>query len=269
MTSVVAVGAHPDDESLIAGGTLVLAARAGAEIGTVSLTRGEQGPIADPGPATQVSLGEVREAELRAAGEALGALFTVCLRHPDGELPWVDHDRAADELAALLAPHRPDAVLTFGPDGLYGHPDHVATRKIAGMAVDRLEAGGKSRVCLYESVWPPELVPELVAAAREGGLATDLWGLEPAAFGSPDAVATLVVDVRSTLDRKLAALRAHRSQLGPDHLLAALPEELAERFLQHELWRLARPPRSDGGALAPLLGGRASIAADPPRGGRG
>jgi len=263
MTAVVAVVAHPDDESLIAGGTLALAARAGTVVGAVSLTRGEQGPIAAPELATRETLGDVRQAELHAAGEALGASFTACLRHPDGELEWVDHERAADELAALLGPREPAAVLTFGSDGLYGHPDHVATREITGMALDRLETGSANQVCLYESVWPQGLVTGLVAAARESGLATDLWGLEPAAFGSREAVATLVVDTRSTLDRKLRALRAHRSQLGSAHLLRALPDDLAERFLRRELWRLARPSRSDGGALAALLGEWASVAAAP------
>jgi len=266
MTAVVAVGAHPDDESLIAGGTLALAARAGAEIGAVSLTRGEQGPIADPELATQCTLGEAREAELGAAGEALGTSWTACLHHPDGELSWADHHHAADELAALLEPHRPDIVLTFGRDGLYGHPDHIATWRIVGMALDRLESRMTRSACLYETVWPSGLVSALVAAAQERGLPAGLWGLDPAAFGSPDAVATLVVDVRSTLDRKLIALRAHRTQLDCDHLLAALPKNLAERFLHQELWRLARPPRSDGGALAPLLGEWVSIAADPPGG---
>ena len=263
MTTVVAVVAHPDDESLIAGGTLALAVRAGAEIGAISLTRGEQGPIAAPELASQETLGDVREAELRAAGKALGASFTACLRHPDGELAWVDHERAADELAALLAPHEPAAVLTFGSDGLYGHPDHVATRQITGMALDRLEAASGSHACLYESVWPPGLVTALVAAARESGLATGLWGLEPATFGSADVAATLVIDARSALDSKLRALRAHRSQLGSDHLLAALPDDLAARFLRRELWRLARPSRTDGGALVPLLGEWASGAAAP------
>jgi LmbE family N-acetylglucosaminyl deacetylase len=263
MTAVVAVVAHPDDESLIAGGTLALAARAGAVVGVVSLTRGEQGPIAAPELATPETLGDVREAELRAAGEVLGASFTGCLRHPDGELEWSDHERVADELATLMAPHEPAAVLTFGADGLYGHSDHVATRQITGLALDRLEAAGASEVCLYESVWPPDLVTGLVEAARQSGLATDLWGLEPATFGSPGAVATLVVDARSVLDHKLRALRAHRSQLDSDHLLAALSDDLAARFLRRERWRLARPSRGDGGPLVALLGEWASVAAAP------
>jgi LmbE family N-acetylglucosaminyl deacetylase len=76
---------------------------------------------------------------------------------------------------------------------------------------------------------------ELAAAARERGLPTGLWGLEPEDFGwGRDA--TLVLDVRPVLARKLAALRAHRTQVGADHLLAALPDDLAELHLGHEGW---------------------------------
>jgi LmbE family N-acetylglucosaminyl deacetylase len=242
--SVVVVVAHPDDESLIAGGTLALLADAGAATGVVSLTRGEQGPIADDMPGARGKLGEVRELELRGAARELGVAWTACLRHPDGELPWIDHQAAADELAALLVPHAPSVVLTFGPDGLYWHPDHAAAREIALLAIARLH----KHVDLYEAAWPFGVIPQLVAAAAARGLPVGLWGLEPEAFGS-ERVPTVVVDVRGALVRKLAALRAHRSQIGADHLFAALPIDIAERFLALEPW--AGP---DGGALEELIG---------------
>jgi LmbE family N-acetylglucosaminyl deacetylase len=229
--AVVAVVAHPDDESLIAGGTLALAAQAGADTGVVSLTRGEHGPISDPALATQSSLGDVREAELRAAGHALGVDWTACLREPDGELPWVDQRATADALAELLAPAPPAIVLTFGDDGVYGHPDHAAARDIAVLALERLG----SPYALYEAAWPAGAMTALAAAARERGLPTGLWGLEPEDFGW-GREATLVLDVRPVLARKLAALRAHRTQVGADHLLAALPDDLAELHLGHEGW---------------------------------
>jgi N-acetyl-1-D-myo-inositol-2-amino-2-deoxy-alpha-D-glucopyranoside deacetylase len=244
----VAVVAHPDDESLIAGGTLALAAAAGADVGVVSLTRGESGPGGEG-----ESLGEIRERELEAAGRALGAQWTKCLHHPDGELEWSDHDAIARELADLLRARRPHALLTFGPDGLYWHPDHIATCAIAGAAADLLDADGAAPpVWLYESAWPPDLAGDLVAAARARGLATGLWGIEPAAFGSTAGGPAVVVDVRSALAAKLAALRAHRTQIGPDHLLAALPDDLADRFLGEERWRVVRPAGSEGGPLARL-----------------
>jgi N-acetyl-1-D-myo-inositol-2-amino-2-deoxy-alpha-D-glucopyranoside deacetylase len=241
--SIVAVVAHPDDESLIAGGTLALAAGAGTATGVVSLTRGERGPISEHTPATSANLGEVREAELQAAARELGVGWAQCLGHPDGELPWVDHDAAADQLAALLAPHAPVVVLTFGADGLYWHPDHAAAREIALLAIRRLG----EPVDLYEAAWPSGLVAQLVGAAAERGLPVGLWGLEPEAFGS-DRTPTVVIDVRPALARKLAALRAHRTQIGADHLFAALPDDLAERFLAFEPW--AGP---ENGALEELI----------------
>jgi LmbE family N-acetylglucosaminyl deacetylase len=241
----VAVVAHPDDESLIAGGTLAMAARAGLSTGVVSMTRGEGGPISDPALASPETLAGVREAELESAARALGLDWASCLTYPDGELPWVDHEAAAAELAALLAGRVPDVVLTFGEDGLYGHPDHTAAAEIAARAIGQLGAP----VDIYEAAWPSGLVSELAAAAAQRGLPHELWGLEPEAFGS-DRMPNVTVDVRAVLAQKLLALRAHRTQLGTDHLLTALPFDLAERFLGFEPWV---GPRE--GKLEELLGG--------------
>lgn len=250
--TIVAVVAHPDDESLIAGGTLALAADAGADTGVVSLTRGEHGPVAGVTPGGGVSLGALREGELEAAAAKLGARWTVCLRCPDGELEWSDHHAVAAELVEILAERDRTSMLTFGEDGLYWHPDHVATRAIAGIAADRLEEELSRPVWLYEAVWPPNLVTDLVAAARERGLPSDLWGLAPESFGSSEAGSTVRVDARPVLSRKLAAIRAHRTQLGPEHLLTALPEDLAEQFLGEERWRVARPVGAGNGPLGRL-----------------
>ena len=248
---MVAVVAHPDDESLIAGGTLALAATASVETGVVSLTRGEYGALGVPLREGE-SLGSVRERELRSAAGTLGCRWTACLRHPDSGLVHSDQSAVARELAELLATHRTTSVLTFGQDGLYGHPDHIAVRAIAGVAVDLLEEGGDAPVWLYEAVWDPGLVARTVAAAHERGLPTDMWGLEPEAFGSSTEGAAVVVDVRSVLDRKLAALRSHRTQLAPGHLLAALPDDLAQLFLGEESWRVARPLGAGDGPLGSL-----------------
>lgn len=256
--TVVAVVAHPDDESLIAGGTLALAAAVGAHTGIVSLTRGEHGPSADSSVGEGESLGAARERELQAAGRTLGAEWTACMRHPDGELCWGDHHAIAQELVTLLAERCPTAVLTFGEDGLYCHPDHIAARGIAGIAIDLLEGEG-APVCLYEAAWPPDLVAGLVAAARERALPTDLWGIEPEAFGSAAHDPVVVVDVRPALQLKLAALRAHRTQLAPDHLLSALPDDLAERFLGHERWRVVRPLRDGAGPIGRIVPANARL----------
>lgn len=242
-TAIVAVVAHPDDESLIAGGTLALAARAGVRTGVVALTRGENGPISDPSRYCTEPLGRLREAELDRAARALGLDWAICLSYPDGELPWVDHAAVAAELVAVLGEPPPDAVLTFGEDGLYGHPDHIATAEIVARALGQLDGPAER----YEAAWPTGLIAELAGVAAERGLPDGLWGLEPEAFGG-DRAPSVAVDVRTVLTQKLAALRAHRTQLGPDHLLTALPLDLAERFLGTEPW--AGPP---GGRLEELL----------------
>jgi len=257
--TIVAVVAHPDDESLIAGGTLALAAAAGADTGVVSLTRGENGPAAGTGGADGASLSDVREREFAAAARTLGTRFAVCLRHPDGDLEWADHRAIARELVDLLAPSRPTAVLTFGEDGLYWHHDHIATRGVVGMAVELLERdAGAPRVWIYEAAWREEVVTGLVEAARARGLPSDLWGIAPEAFGSSGEGAVVAVDVEDVVGRKLAALRAHRSQLGPDHLLSVLPDDLARRFLGEEEWRVARRAGRGHGPIGRLRGARRS-----------
>lgn len=240
MSGVVAVVAHPDDESLIAGGTLALAAAAGVPTGVISLTRGELGPISDPALATRETLADVRRAELVRAGTALGVDWTTCLELPDGELQWCDEEATVVALVERLAGVLPSVVLTFGADGLYHHPDHVAAGRLAAAAVARVGSG-----IVLEACWPADLVGRLVAAARARDLPTDLWGLEPEAFGSEGPPPDVVVDGTRVLERKLAAIRAHRTQVAPDHLLHALPGDLAREYLAAEPWRL-RPPSPRG-----------------------
>src|ERR1700709_332455 len=98
---ILGVFAHPDDETLCAGGTLAKYADAGAEVYVVSLTKGEAGQIRDAGAATRATLRGVREKEFHAAGNALGVTETRCLDYPDGGLPGVD-SRILLELASGL-----------------------------------------------------------------------------------------------------------------------------------------------------------------------
>jgi LmbE family N-acetylglucosaminyl deacetylase len=118
--------AHPDDETICAGGTFAKYASTGAEIHVVSFTKGGAGQIRDAGAATRATLTAVREKELDAAGRELGLTRTRCLDYPDGALPDID-DQALVTLAVdLLGAVDPDVVITFGPDGFSGHPDHIA-----------------------------------------------------------------------------------------------------------------------------------------------
>src|SRR3954453_4677097 len=123
---LLGIFAHPDDETLCAGGTLAKYADAGAQVHVISLTKGETGQIRDAGVATRASLRAVREKELAAAGNELGLTETRCLDYPDGGLTDIDSRTLGGLASELIRDINPDVVITFGPDGFSGHPDHVA-----------------------------------------------------------------------------------------------------------------------------------------------
>ncbi len=123
---VLGIFAHPDDETICAGGTLAKYASTGADIRVVSLTKGEAGQIRDANAATRGTLRAVREKELAAAGMELGLTETRCLDHPDGGLAHIDGHSLVRLAAELISEFDPDVVITFGSDGFSGHPDHIA-----------------------------------------------------------------------------------------------------------------------------------------------
>jgi LmbE family N-acetylglucosaminyl deacetylase len=123
---ILGVFAHPDDETLCAGGTLAKYASAGAEVCVVSLTKGEAGQIRDAGAATRATLRAVREKEFHAAGDALGLTETRCFDYPDGGLSTIDNQLLLRLASELITEIDPDVVVTFGPDGFSGHTDHIA-----------------------------------------------------------------------------------------------------------------------------------------------
>jgi LmbE family N-acetylglucosaminyl deacetylase len=128
---ILGIFAHPDDETLGAGATLAKYASAGADVRVVSLTKGGAGQIRDANVATRATLTSVRERELEAAGKELGLTETRCLDYLDGGLSAVDPEVLVELAAELIAELAPDVVITFGEDGLSGHPDHV----VVGAAV--------------------------------------------------------------------------------------------------------------------------------------
>jgi LmbE family N-acetylglucosaminyl deacetylase len=242
---VLAVFAHPDDESLLAGGVLAACAAAGLRVAIVSMTRGERGPTETAGG--DRPLGEIRAGELRAAARALGASAAECLDYPDGELPDVDEEGASHALATVLERERPKAVLSFSEEGMYWHPDHLAVSRFLIAAVELLGKNAEP-IWVYGATWPEGHAGRLVSLARDRGLAADLWGIAPDAFGAPADSITTALDVRPFLPEKLAALHCYASQIGPSHLLSALPDDLAEQFLGREYFvrlRSGQPSRPD------------------------
>src|SRR5215212_8093414 len=119
--------AHPDDESLATGGILAKYAAAGVQTYLVMATRGERGwrGAAADNPGLQ-ALGHLRQRELAAATRILGVQETHYLDYTDGDLDRVDYTKATAKIVTLLRRIRPQVVVTFDANGMYGHPDHIA-----------------------------------------------------------------------------------------------------------------------------------------------
>ena len=195
---LLGVFAHPDDEVFCAGGTMARAAEAGAEVMIVSATRGERGQIRDPAAATRRTLGAARESELRAAAAELGVQRVQLLDYPDGALR---HHRSSlgAEIAGLMRRFDPDVVITFGPDGGYGHPDHVAISELTSQAFRVQVRGHDQGQRLYHAVFPPRrtcMAEELARwIAESGQRVTDRAALQAIAlFAGESATMRLVRD---------------------------------------------------------------------------
>ena len=139
---LLGVFAHPDDEVFCAGGTLAKYVSHGSEAMVVSATHGEAGQIRDAAAATRHTLGPVRERELRQACSILGVQHTLCLDYSDGELTEVDRVALSDDIFRIVRDFRPDVVITFGPEGAYGHPDHIAISDATTEAFRRAHSNG-------------------------------------------------------------------------------------------------------------------------------
>ena len=151
---LLGVFAHPDDEVFCAGGTMARAAEAGAEVMIVSATRGERGQIRDPAAATRRTLGAIRERELRAAAAELGVQRVQLLDYADGTL---QHHRSSlgPAITGVMRRFDPDTVITFGADGGYGHPDHIAISGLTTAAFRALARDRNQGQRLYHAVFPP------------------------------------------------------------------------------------------------------------------
>ncbi|MBI4262887.1 MAG: PIG-L family deacetylase [Acidobacteria bacterium] len=245
--SLLAVFAHPDDESLACGGLLAWCAALGARVSLLCATRGESGsshvgrgstPRQAGGKGPPDDVGVIRARELEAAAAVLGIRTVLLLDYQDGMLPWVDAAALDADIRGAIARLRPDVVVTFGEDGLYWHPDHVAVHERTTAVVAAL---AEEAPALFYVTMPPgqmRAVVDAVAARRQGPSRTVVLGVDADAFGADAAAPTLVVDAGRFAPRKLAALRCHRSQLDGDPL-DRLSDEDAVRLLGAEHFRRA------------------------------
>jgi len=250
--TVLAVFAHPDDESLACGGTLARLADAGARVVLICGSRGESGSVSDPSLVASEDLGAVRTRELTDAARVLGITDLIVLAHPDGDLRWDDVPEFHQEIVNTIASYKPDAVITFAEDGLYWHLDHIGVHERTSTAV---RSFGTDAPPLYYVTMPKGIMRAVVEAAHAKGGAlpnSTFWGIEPDAFGDHAVPATFAIDVREWIPRKLEALRCHRTQMGLTNPMAWIDEEDARQWLGVEYFRRSPLESVDGSALEQL-----------------
>jgi LmbE family N-acetylglucosaminyl deacetylase len=250
--TVLAVFAHPDDESLACGGTLARLADAGVRVVLLCASRGELGSISDPTLVPDGQLGAVRTGELRDAAATLGIAEVIVMDHPDGDLRWDDVPELHAEIVAAIDRYHPDAVITFAEDGLYWHLDHIGVHERTFTAVQSL---GVAAPPLYYVTMPHDAMLEVLEAAHaKGGAPPDssFWGIAAGVFGQAAGPPSFVIDVRAWIPRKLAALRCHRTQIGPHNPIAWIDEEEARHSLGIEHFRRAQLASFNGGMLEQL-----------------
>jgi LmbE family N-acetylglucosaminyl deacetylase len=255
--------AHPDDEILGQGGTLARYASEGVQVELVCATRGEAGEIADPALATPETLGGVRESELLCAARTLGVNRVTFLDFRDsGMAGSVDNHHpeafmnAAAELVVprlvqLIRQSRPDIIITFEPNGGYGHPDHIAiNRHTKDAFAAAAEAGYHpdlglpwQTARLFYGILPSSHFIEMKQRMLARGMDVSFFDeLEKRRQGSwPEEHIDCIIDVSGSIELKWTALLCHRTQFGQNALLRRLPEEDMKQIFSTECFALASP----------------------------
>ncbi|MGW1958472.1 N-acetyl-1-D-myo-inositol-2-amino-2-deoxy-alpha-D-glucopyranoside deacetylase [Streptomyces sp. NPDC001920] len=255
------VHAHPDDESINNGATMAKYAAEGAQVTLVTCTLGEHGEVIPPElrHLTGAELGEHRLGELTAAMRELGVEDFRLLggrgRYEDSGMMGIadnddpaclwqaDVDEAARALVEVILEVRPQVLVTYDPDGGYGHPDHIQAHRIAMRAAELADDAGWRIPKIY---W--NRVPRTVAEDAFARLQADLPGLPFGKAATVDDVpgvvdderVTTVVDGTAHAAAKAAAMRAHATQIDVADLYFALSNELAQPLFTTEYYQLVR-----------------------------
>jgi LmbE family N-acetylglucosaminyl deacetylase len=241
------VVAHPDDDTFGCAGTVALHdADPEFRFVLIHATSGEAGMIADPALATRENLGVVREGEDRRSWETLGRTPDrhEWLRYPDGGVKDVPFEELTNRIGAIFEEERPDSVVTFGPDGVTGHPDHITVGFAATEAFHRVRmtpGGGFAR--LFHNGIPRSILDrwnEVRVASGEAPFDPDKI-FDP--HGVPDDTIGLVVDCRAVVSRVLAAVREHATQAAD---FGDQSDEMMLEGFAHEYGVVAWPPWKPG-----------------------
>lgn len=228
--TILAILAHPDDETLGFGGTLARYADAGAATHVITATRGEYGwfeaPEDYPGPE---ALGKIREKELEAAAGILKLRDFRLLDYIDGQLNQAESGRIIKQIVDEIRRIRPDVVLTFDPFGAYGHPDHIAISQFSLAAMmaaadshyGEAEAHRVSK--FYYRTW--SYAEGSTYESAFGKLVMHVDGVDRQMVAWPEWAYSTVIDTRAYVEQVWDAVKCHRSQLPGYEKLLALPLE--------------------------------------------
>jgi N-acetyl-1-D-myo-inositol-2-amino-2-deoxy-alpha-D-glucopyranoside deacetylase len=259
--TILAVLAHPDDESFGMGGTLALYASRGVDVHLVCATRGEVGDVSPELLAGFKSVAELRESELRCAAGILGLKGVHFLDYRDSGMPGSPDnvhpnalaaqplDEVAAKVAAFIRDLDPDVVLTFDPIGGYRHPDHIAIQQATVRAFEQGTGSGSRAKRLYFHTMPHGLLKMAV-------FILPLFGKNPHKFGSNGDIdlASIAkvdfpvharIDIRSVLEKKQKAGACHDSQ-GGGRMGGGVAAWFTRLFSGSETFMRAYPPVEKG-----------------------
>ena len=262
------VHAHPDDESINNGATMAAYVANGAQVTLVTCTRGEEGEILVPELAHLASdkedgLGSQRELELAAAMRELGVVDFRFLGAPSkiyrdsgmmgtpqnnrSDVFWnADVDEAARILEKVILEIRPHVLITYDENGGYGHPDHIQAHRVAMRAAEfALESGWEIQKIYWNTI-PISVIEEGIQAMQ--GTGVDFFGVEKAEdfpFAAPDHLVTTVFNGDEFVSKKMAAMKAHPTQISVDGPFFALSDNLGFKVWGREFYRLVRGIKSE------------------------
>ena len=242
MGTIVSFHAHPDDEAIASGGTLARAAAAGHRVVLVFATRGELGePV--PGvlePGEQLAMRRSAECYTSAAAlgakrvEFLGFTDSGMMGEPSNDAPFcfwqADVEYAARTLAVLLDQEEPDVLTIYDDNGVYGHPDHIQVHRV-GKRAGELSAVPVVAQGTVNRDW-------MQRGFRESGREGDI----PPNMGKPESEITHRVEAVDFVGQKRESMRAHASQMAPDHFLLALPDAMFALGMGTEFYIVDPPP---------------------------
>lgn len=224
--SLLAIFAHPDDETFRCGGTLALLAQRGVRVHVLTFTTGQAGSCGDPPICTPNELGAVRAEELVCACRVLGLERPILLDYSDGELSKVRQEEGVAHILAYIHSIRPQVLLTWPHHGLTGHPDHQAVSRWTLEAFQQpATASNEELTALYALAVPSSLAKKL----EMNQLHT-----------MPDSEITVSVNIESVWEEKMKALYCHRTQIGETPIFTASEEKQRLFFGKEHFAQLAR-----------------------------